>query len=88
MKFEDLGLAEPLVRGVRAHGYRTATPIQVKAIPSVLQGRDLMGCAQTGTGKTAAFALPALQRLTERSTERGAAGTAESGAAGTAPSCR
>jgi ATP-dependent RNA helicase RhlE len=70
MKFEDLGLAEPLVRGVRAQGYRTATPIQVKAIPGVLQGRDLMGCAQTGTGKTAAFALPTLQRLTDRSTER------------------
>ncbi len=65
MKFEDLGLAEPLVRGVRAQGYRTATPIQVKAIPEVLEGRDLMGCAQTGTGKTAAFALPTLQRLSD-----------------------
>ncbi len=63
MRFEELGLAEPLVRGVRAQGYHTVTPIQVKAIPSVLRGDDLMGCAQTGTGKTAAFALPTLQQL-------------------------
>ena len=70
MKFEDLGLAEPLVRAVRAQGYRTTTPIQAKAIPEVLQGRDLMGCAQTGTGKTAAFALPTLQRLSDCSGER------------------
>ena len=65
MKFEDLGLAEPLVRSVRAQGYHTMTPIQVKAIPTVLKGRDLMGCAQTGTGKTAAFALPTLQQLAD-----------------------
>ena len=65
MKFEDLGLAESLVRGVHAEGYHTATPIQVKAIPGVLEGSDLMGCAQTGTGKTAAFALPTLQRLSK-----------------------
>jgi len=70
MKFEELGLAEPLVRAVRSEGYRTATPIQSKAIPEVLQGHDLMGCAQTGTGKTAAFALPTLQRLSHRSGER------------------
>ena len=65
MEFEELGLAEPLVRGVRAQGYRSVTPIQAKAIPSVLQGRDLMGCAQTGTGKTAAFALPTLHQLSD-----------------------
>ena len=65
MKFEDLGLAEPLLRGVRAQGYHTVTPIQAKAIPKILQGHDLMGCAQTGTGKTAAFALPTLQRLSD-----------------------
>jgi ATP-dependent RNA helicase RhlE len=65
MKFEDLGLAEPLIRAVRAQGYHTVTPIQAKAIPSVLQGLDLMGCAQTGTGKTAAFALPTLQHLND-----------------------
>ncbi len=70
MKFEELGLAEPLVRAVRSEGYRTATPIQSKAIPAVLRGRDLMGCAQTGTGKTAAFALPTLQRLSRCSGER------------------
>jgi ATP-dependent RNA helicase RhlE len=66
MKFEDLGLSEPILRGVHGQGYRTATPIQSQAIPTVLRGRDLMGCAQTGTGKTAAFALPTLQRLCDR----------------------
>ncbi len=63
MKFEDLGLAEPLLRAVAAQGYHTATKIQAAAIPPVLEGRDVLGCAQTGTGKTAAFALPTLQRL-------------------------
>jgi ATP-dependent RNA helicase RhlE len=63
MKFEELGLAESLVRSVRAEGYHTATPIQAAAIPAVLAGKDLFGCAQTGTGKTAAFALPTLHRL-------------------------
>ena len=63
MSFEDLGLTDPLLRAVRAAGYHQATRIQTQAIPSVLDGRDLMGCAQTGTGKTAAFALPTLQRL-------------------------
>ncbi|MBN2473623.1 MAG: DEAD/DEAH box helicase, partial [Pirellulales bacterium] len=66
MKFDDLGLVEPILRAVQAEGYQTATPIQVQAIPAVIQGRDLIGCAQTGTGKTAAFALPALQRLCAR----------------------
>ena len=64
MSFESLGLAETLLRAVSAEGYHTATPIQIQAIPPVLKGRDLMGCAQTGTGKTAAFALPTIQRLT------------------------
>ena len=63
MKFEDLGLAEPLLRAVSAQGYLVATKIQAAAIGPILEGRDLMGCAQTGTGKTAAFALPILQRL-------------------------
>ncbi len=58
-----LGLAEPLARAVRDAGYSTPTPIQAQAIPSLLQGRDLLGIAQTGTGKTAAFALPILDRL-------------------------
>jgi ATP-dependent RNA helicase RhlE len=61
--FDQLGLAEPLLRAVREEGYHTPTPIQLAAVPPVLAGRDLMGCAQTGTGKTAAFALPTLQRL-------------------------
>jgi ATP-dependent RNA helicase RhlE len=63
MRFEQLGLAEPLLRAVIAEGYTTPTPIQIQAIPHVLAGRDLLGCAQTGTGKTAAFALPILHRL-------------------------
>jgi ATP-dependent RNA helicase RhlE len=61
--FEQLGLIDSLLRAVRGEGYDTATPIQLQAIPPVLAGSDLMGCAQTGTGKTAAFALPTLQRL-------------------------
>src|SRR6476619_3713430 len=61
--FDQLGLNEALLRAVHASGYETATPIQLQAIPVVLSGRDLMGCAQTGTGKTAAFALPTLHRL-------------------------
>lgn len=63
MSFEKLGLSQPLLRAIRDEGYETATPIQTQAIPPVLAGRDLMGCAQTGTGKTAAFALPTLHRL-------------------------
>jgi ATP-dependent RNA helicase RhlE len=61
--FTDLGLAEPILRAVQAEGYDTPTPIQAQSIPHLLQGRDLLGIAQTGTGKTAAFALPILQRL-------------------------
>ena len=63
MNFTDLALIEPLLRAVSAAGYTTPTPIQERAIPPVLEGRDLCGVAQTGTGKTAAFALPILQRL-------------------------
>ncbi len=63
MKFETLDLAPPLLRAVEAKGYELATPIQADAIPPILAGRDVVGCAQTGTGKTAAFALPTLQRL-------------------------
>jgi ATP-dependent RNA helicase RhlE len=59
-KFTDLGLAEPILRALAAKGYDKPTPIQVKSIPSLLEGRDLCGIAQTGTGKTAAFALPSL----------------------------
>jgi ATP-dependent RNA helicase RhlE len=63
MSFEKLGLAEPLIRAARALGYDAPTPIQREAIPVVLTAQDLMACAQTGTGKTAAFALPMLHRL-------------------------
>jgi ATP-dependent RNA helicase RhlE len=70
MSFPSLGLAEPLLRAVEAEGYHTATPIQVQAIPIILAGCDVIGCAQTGTGKTAAFALPTLQRLGLRPVSR------------------
>ena len=63
MNFEDLNLAPAIVQAVREHGYETPTPIQAEAIPAVLAGRDLLGGAQTGTGKTAAFTLPMLHRL-------------------------
>lgn len=66
MKFEDLQLTPPLLKAVADQGYIAPSPIQEKAIPPVLEGRDLIGCAQTGTGKTAAFALPILQRLGKR----------------------
>ena len=62
-RFDDLGLIPPLCAAVKDEGYTTPTPIQARAIPPVLDGRDLLGLAQTGTGKTAAFALPILQRL-------------------------
>ncbi len=61
--FSDLGLAEPILRALDAKGYADPTPIQRKAIPALLEGRDLLGIAQTGTGKTAAFSLPSLHRL-------------------------
>lgn len=64
MTFEELNLSAPVLRAVREAGYTAPSPIQAAAIPPVLAGRDLMGCAQTGTGKTAAFALPMLDRLT------------------------
>ena len=64
MQFTDLGLAEPLLRAIRDQGYDTPTPIQAQAIPAVMGGGDLLAGAQTGTGKTAGFVLPMLQRLT------------------------
>ena len=63
MKFKELGLCPEILRAIEDLGYEDATPIQIKAIPSILEGRDMIGSAQTGTGKTAAFALPALHRL-------------------------
>ena len=63
MNFETFGLASPLTAGITAAGYHTPTPIQTKAIPQIMKGLDLVGLAQTGTGKTAAFVLPMLHRL-------------------------
>jgi ATP-dependent RNA helicase RhlE len=66
MSFQNLGLIEPILKALETEGYSTPTPIQAQAIPQVLERRDLLGCAQTGTGKTAAFSLPVLQLLHER----------------------
>lgn len=66
MNFTDLKLIEPIAKALQEEGYTQPTPIQQKAIPNILQGRDLLGTAQTGTGKTAAFAIPILQNLTEK----------------------
>ncbi len=71
MRFNELRLAEPIVRAVAAEGYTTPTPIQRKAIPEALAGKDVLGCAQTGTGKTGAFALPILHRLARPTAENG-----------------
>ena len=62
-RFEDLNLSGPIIEAIRTAGYETATPIQARAIPVLLAGRDLLGQAQTGTGKTAAFAFPMLQKI-------------------------
>src|SRR5699024_9636178 len=66
MTFQDLQLLPQLLRAVEEMGYTAPSPIQAQAIPPVLAGRDLIGCAQTGTGKTAAFAIPILQTLQSR----------------------
>ncbi|MBM75070.1 MAG: DEAD/DEAH box helicase, partial [Proteobacteria bacterium] len=66
--FRQLDLIEPIMRAVASENYTKPTQIQARAIPVVLEGKDVLGCAQTGTGKTAAFLLPMLQRLTERKT--------------------
>jgi len=67
MSFEQLGLTEELLKAVTEQGYITPTPVQLKAIPLILEGRDILAGAQTGTGKTASFTLPLLQRLAENS---------------------
>jgi len=71
MSFHELRLAKPIVRAVVAEGYATPTPIQARSIPEALNGRDVLGCAQTGTGKTCAFALPILHRLAGELHENG-----------------
>lgn len=71
MSFNDLGLIEPIVNALIEEGYQAPTPVQQKAIPIILQGYDMFGCAQTGTGKTAAFSLPVLQRMMADTTRQG-----------------
>lgn len=66
MKFNTLEIIEPILKAVKEQGYTDATPIQEKAIPHALKGRDILGCAQTGTGKTAAFSIPTIQHLQKR----------------------
>ena len=66
MDFRELGLIDPILKALHQEGYKTPTPIQSKAIPPALAGRDVLGCAQTGTGKTCAFATPILQRLNKK----------------------
>ena len=63
MRFEELNIIKPIIEALKAEGYEAPTPIQERAIPAILAGRDLLGCAQTGTGKTAAFTIPLLQIL-------------------------
>ncbi len=69
--FKDLQLIEPLQRAIAEQNYTTPTPIQLMSIPPLLEGRDVLGCAQTGTGKTAAFSLPVLQHMTNRPSGKG-----------------
>lgn len=68
MQFQLLNIIEPILKSLKEEGYSTPTPIQAQAIPIILQGNDLLGCAQTGTGKTAAFAIPILQLLSQNKT--------------------
>ena len=65
MTFKDLGIIDPILRALEEKGYKNPTPIQEQSIPILLQGKDLLGCAQTGTGKTASFAIPIIQMLTK-----------------------
>ena len=71
MHFSDLGVAPTILRALEAAGYDTPTGVQAEAIPAAIAGRDLLVSAQTGSGKTAAFLLPALTKLSERSTGKG-----------------
>ena len=71
MTFKELDLIEPILKALEQTGYTTPTPIQEQAIPVLLKGKDLLGCAQTGTGKTAAFAIPLIQRLYQSDHKKG-----------------
>lgn len=71
MTFEQLDLISPILKALQEEGYTSPTPIQEQSIPIVLKGKDLLGCAQTGTGKTAAFSIPILQKLYKSEKNRG-----------------
>jgi len=71
MTFKDLGIIEPILKALEAKGYTHPTPIQQQSIPILLRNRDLLGCAQTGTGKTASFAIPILQQLYSEHEQKG-----------------
>ena len=68
MPFQSLNIIAPILKAIQEEGYTIPTPIQAQSIPIILQGADLLGCAQTGTGKTAAFAIPILQLLSANKT--------------------
>ena len=70
MQFKELNIMPSIIRALEKENYEIPTPIQEEAIPVVLSGKDLLGCAQTGTGKTAAFAIPTLQILSEEKAPR------------------
>ncbi|MDG1346681.1 MAG: DEAD/DEAH box helicase [Crocinitomicaceae bacterium] len=69
MTFKDLGIIDPILQALEEKGYKTPTPIQEKSVPILLKGKDLLGCAQTGTGKTASFAIPIIQMLAKEHNE-------------------
>lgn len=71
MHFNELNIIEPILKAIEEEGYTTPTPIQEKAIPELLKGHDVLGCAQTGTGKTAAFSIPILQIIAQKEPEKG-----------------
>ncbi|MCC6969085.1 MAG: DEAD/DEAH box helicase, partial [Phycisphaerales bacterium] len=77
MPFAQLGLSQPILRALAKEGYETPTPIQAQCIPHILKAKDVLGCAQTGTGKTAAFALPIIQRLMEMPVDKTRRGPAK-----------
>ncbi len=79
MTFNEMGLISPILKALETEGYTTPTPIQAQAIPEILAGRDLLGCAQTGTGKTAAFAIPILQLLEQHKLELHKSGSPNNG---------
>ena len=88
MKFSELGLSQDILRAANGQGYKETTPIQTKAVPHVLKGRDLIACAQTGTGKTAAFAMPLLERLHASDPYRSSSQGGRPGSSRPAPSRR